>query len=163
MKYINRTIIEGKVLSADLIDGYTVTPIDLAANNIVTVEDLKKYEAIRCQPTAEEAEADAIEKAIEKKKAKIDFGVSMIEYYDGFMDSKGFEAQPRTARKAIKAILKPIYNELADGSLRDAIGEIKALTNASFDGVFIRKSAVLKLKNKIEDFLGLPLTQAWNE
>ena len=112
------------------------------------------------QPTQEDID---IEKAIEKKKAKITFGLSLIDWYDGFMDSKGFDAQSRPARKAIKVILKPIYSELADGNLKDAIDEIKLLTNAQFDGVFIRKSAMLKLRNKIEEFRGRPLAATYNE
>lgn len=111
----------------------------------------------------EDPEIIAINKAIEKKKAKVLFGLSCIEWYDGFMDSKGFDDQLRPARKAIKVILKPIYAELADGNLRDAIDEIKLLTNASFDGVFIRKSAMLKLRNKIEEFLGRPAAATYNE
>lgn len=111
----------------------------------------------------EDAEVAAINKAIEKKKAKVSFGLSCIDWYDGFMDSKRFDDQLRPARKAIKVILKPIYSELTDGNLRDAIDEIKLLTNANFDGVFIRKSAMLKLRNKIEEFLGRPLATAYNE
>jgi len=151
---------EGKPLAA--IPQKTVATIQ-KGTSLFCYDNLTEYHTDVAIKLPEDAELTAINKAIEKKKAKVVFGLSMIDYYDGFMDSKGFEAQARPARKAIKVILKPIYAELADGSLRDAIDEIKALTNASFDGVFVRKSAILKLKNKIEDFLGLPLTQAWND
>lgn len=136
----------------------------LADGTFMEFETHEEYDlylrANTAQPTAEDV---AIQAAIERKRAKIAFGLSLIDWYDGFMDSKGFDDQLRPARKAIKVILKPIYAEFADGNLRDAIDGIKLLTNAQFDGVFIRKSAMLKLRNETEGFLGLPKSKAYNE
>lgn len=112
----------------------------------------------------EDAELLQIQEHMAKKAAKIALGLSQIAWYDGFMDSKGFDNEPKVTRKAIKAILKPLYAELGDGQLKGAIDEIKSLTNPQFDGVYLRKSKILKVRNAIEEHLGIsPLSVNYND
>lgn len=164
-RYINRTIQGDIVIEAALVDGDKVTPIDLVKEGIKTVHDLNKSQIVinHMELTAQEAEDEATQRAVERKRLKVEFGISLIAGYDGFMESKGFDKEPRATRKAIKAILKPLYAELADGQLKDAIDEIKALTNPQFDGVYLRKSKMLKVRNDIHEFLGIPPALTYNE
>lgn len=113
--------------------------------------------------SAADLETIDIQKKIEKKKERITLGLSLIEQQDGYMDFKGFEAELKATRKAIKLILKPLYTELTDGNLKDAIDEIKAITNAQIDGTYIKKPKLLIMRNAIETFLGLPLSTSYNQ
>jgi len=102
-------------------------------------------------------------KNAQARKKKIDFGVELIEKYRAKNDVLGFDALTRPQRKSINAILRRVFRELQDGYLKDAIEEIRETVNADFDGIYVRKSRYLKLRNEIHTFLGLPLVNNYNE
>ena len=59
--------------------------------------------------------------------------------------------------------MRKIFKELEEGYLKDAIEEIKETINSDFDGVYVRKSRYLTLRNEIHRFLDIPEVSNYND
>jgi len=109
-------------------------------------------------PTAEKAKT----LSINQKAARIAFGNGLVDDYKADNDVLGFDTLTRLERKAINSKLRKVFNELNEGYLKDAIEEIRETVNADFDGIYVRKSRYLKLRNNIHEYLGQPVVLSYN-
>lgn len=139
----------------------TVNGHNYIAGDIEEFDDMASYSDFMLLVNPPDLEFIEIQKRIAKKKEKIALGLLLIENLNGWMDYKRFDDDTKANRRSAKTILKPIYAELVDGNLRDAIDEIKAVTD--FSSVYIKKPILLKMRNEIETYLGLPLSNSWND
>jgi hypothetical protein len=58
----------------------------------------------------------------------------------------------------IRLVSTGVIGALSTGSLYDAMNEIRNIPEASYDAIFITEARLLEYLNKLEAFLGLPLS-----
>jgi hypothetical protein len=88
--------------------------------------------------------------------AAISFGQKMMAQFAGQNLQLGITAAGKT--KTVRQAMQEVTNCLLTGSLIEAISEIKALPQASYDSTFITAARLLAACNQLETFCGLPLS-----
>lgn len=63
----------------------------------------------------------------------------------------------------VRKVTTEIITALTTGSLYDAIVEVKALHPDDLDSDILTPARLLKFRNKLEAYLGLPLSENWDD
>lgn len=63
----------------------------------------------------------------------------------------------------VRKTLREVRDAVGSGSLKDAVTEIKNLNSADFDATILTPARLLAFRNKLEQWLQVPLATAWND
>lgn len=100
------------------------------------------------------SQAEYIEQVVSKAR---EFGNELIK--QGAAENIALGITQAGMTNAVRKRLSEITNALMTGSLYDAITEARAVPAENKDTVFITDARLLALVNKLEAYLGLPLSE----
>jgi hypothetical protein len=63
----------------------------------------------------------------------------------------------------VRKALREVRDAISSGSLKDAITEIRNLNSNDFDAQILTPARLLSFRNKLEEWLEVPLAEAWND
>jgi hypothetical protein len=63
----------------------------------------------------------------------------------------------------VRKTLREVKDALETGSLYDAIHEVRMLNPADFDDTILTPTRLLTFRNKIEEFVNVPLAENWDD
>lgn len=89
-------------------------------------------------------------------EASIDFGWQVLREFSTENVLLGITQAGMTNR--VRQVTMEVINALSTGSLYDAIAQAKAIPPEHKDPVFITDARLVKFINKVEEYLGLPLS-----
>jgi hypothetical protein len=108
-----------------------------------------QYERYKKANSLELTVAQAIEDSI-------DFGWSVLRDFSKENVMLGITQAGMTNR--VRTVTAEVINALSTGSLYDAIAQAKAIPAENKDSVFITDARLIKFINKVEEYLGIPLS-----
>ena len=91
----------------------------------------------------------------------INFGQKLMK--DFIIENITLGITQRGLTSHVRKITSELITCLNTGSLYDAISEIKLITPASLDPVILSEARMLSFRNKVHEYLGLPLVTTWNQ
>jgi hypothetical protein len=130
--------------------GWTVVTDEEYADYVSGMADiLTAYNSAKVQLSVEKAITDAMS-----------FGTQCLREFSAENVLLGITAAGMTG--TVLTVLQGVMQALLAGSLYEALSRIKSISSADYDGTFLNATRVLKFINKIEAYLGIPLTETWN-
>jgi hypothetical protein len=108
-----------------------------------------QYERYKKANSLELTVAQAIEDSI-------DFGWLVLREFSKENVMLGITQAGMTNR--VRTVTAEVINALSTGSLYDAIAQAKAIPTENKDSVFITDARLIKFVNKVEEYLGIPLS-----
>jgi len=132
-------------------------------DSIYCFSSIAQFELKRAIAFPADTLARAKQELIVKIKASRSFGQELIDDFTAENTLLGIaKAKPATAAALITAT-DPVMKALSSGSLHIAISAIKALPQNAFDGLYLTAERALIFRRKIEAYLGLPLSNNYND
>lgn len=116
---------------------------------------------------AEKSEVDIIlapqplDQALSVYREAKNFGIKLQEEF--IANNLLLGITQRGLTKHVRKTLQEVNDCITTGSLYDAIDEISRVRPEDFDDAIITAQRLLVFRNKIEEYLGLPLSQQWND
>lgn len=131
-----------------VVDGISAIQMLNAGYAVMTEEDYQKYKkSVNPQAYVEEALQSAM-----------DFGTQCLREFSAENVLLGITQAGMTG--TILTILTNVMQALLAGSLYEAIARIRAVDPADYDGTYLNATRCLAFINKIEAYLGLPLSES---
>lgn len=130
------------------------------ANGFCLMSDVEYDEfLISIQPEVDAWQAVRTQLSVEQTlQAAINFGTQCLREFSAQNVLMGITQSGMTG--TILTILTGVMQALLAGSLYEAIARIKAVDPANYDGVYLNPTRCLEFVNKIEAYLGIPLSES---
>jgi hypothetical protein len=129
-------------------EGWTVVTESEYADYVASLEDvLTEYNASKTQLT--------VEKSIDEA---INFGMQCLREFAAENVLLGITVAGMT--RTVRTTTADTISALLTGSLYDAIAAAKEIPVESYDSTFVTESRILYFVNKIEAYLGIPLSES---
>lgn len=147
-------------LSIEASFGVSFSPPELVIHSSIELDGSQydQIEDVVSNHTVDLTQDEYITKIIDEAS---EFGMKVIMDYVKENVSLGITQLGLTNH--IRKTCWQIGDALRTGSLYDAIYEIKQLDPNDFDQVILTPARILNLRNKIEEFLEISISQNWND
>jgi hypothetical protein len=107
--------------------------------------------------TLSDISAEVAKQALEETvRRAIDFGIQLLVEFASENIALGITADGKTSD--VRKAMSEVTSALTTGSLHDAIAEARLIQEADKDDKYITNERLLEYINKIETYLGLPLS-----